>query len=596
MTLVGLTDNKDILFIQAFLILKQKGFVCNTINYIRTHSSIVPKVVKEYWATQNIHFETHTLPDEGRFSADTNYDQLEELFFIWYRDIVSEDNDLMVFLGGGNKIHASLLQKCAQLFGAKDLFHLFYLDSRGTEPKNEIEIYEAINQNKFLYFSLGAQSAWPVIKELSISKEQLGFSIRNITQRISSRTLEEINEYPFECINLLPPHAINWLAGFLSEDDKEFIQKLPKVELHCHLGGFATEGNLLNEVRKNADDSHSIGPIKNIPIDHQWPMIEYNISLDSYMKLGDNSGSYILKNTGCLKKQIKLLYEHLIEQNIKYAEIRCSPVNYENKIQNSFQVLETIQHEFENLMENSDIPTYCHVNLIIIATRSEDNTSKSINENLNQAIEYQVHNEGKECKVVGVDLAGFENIKTRAEIFESNFEPIHRAGIAVTIHAGENDQSEGIWQAVFKLSARRLGHALNLFQDQKLLTSVANRKIGVEMCPYANYQIYGFAPKNNCTIKYPLLQYLKAGIQVTVNTDNIGISAANLTDNYLLLSHMAPTITRMDVLQLIRNSLEQAFINNQHRNDLIKKFNQEIFNLIYSNIKFNDNPEFPYIM
>ena len=583
MTLLGLTYDKDLLLVQAYLLLKQRKIVIRQVKYIKTGIGFMDTSIVEFWKNENINPEISKIYSNGNVKSESDYAQLENELFLWYSSIKKTENNLYVFVGGGHTLLNLALQRCVYLFGATDSFHMLVDTPRNLEPKTIYEINSFITNNKIIYASFGSESGWPILSEIE-STPNFHKIITQVTHNISNRRSVDINEHPFECINLLPSYAIQWLSGRLSETDKDFIHKLPKIELHCHLGGFATQGNLLNEVRNAADDSHSIGPIKTIPIDHQWPMIEYNISLDSYMKLGDNSGSYILKNTGCLKKQIKLIYGHLIEQNIKYAEIRCSPFNYENKIQNSFQVLETIQHEFENLMATSDILNYCHVNLIIIATRSEDNLSKSINENLNQAIEYQVHNEGKKCQVVGVDLAGFENIKTRAEIFESNFNSIHRAGIAVTIHAGENDESEGIWQAVFKLNARRLGHALNLFQDQKLLSSVVNRKIGVEMCPYANYQIYGFAPKLNCNIKYPLLQYLKAGVQVTVNTDNIGISSANLTDNFLLLKHLDPAITRLDVLQLIRNGLEQAFINNKHKNELIKKFNQEIFNLVYSHI------------
>src|SRR5690606_37980164 len=96
------------------------------------------------------------------------------------------------------------------------------------------------------------------------------------------------------------------------------------------------------------------------------------------------------------------------------------------------------------------------------------------------------------CRVVGVDLAGFEHRDTRAALFATDFEPIHRVGLAVTVHAGDNDDAEGIWQAVFKLNARRLAHALHLIQDPDLRRAVAERHIGVEMCPYANMQNKGY--------------------------------------------------------------------------------------------------------
>lgn len=76
---------------------------------------------------------------------------------------------------------------------------------------------------------------------------------------------------------------------------------------------------------------------------------------------------------------------------------------------------------------------------------------------------------------------------------------------------------------------------------------------------------------------YPLLDYLKKGVLVTVNTDNIGISDASLSQNLQLLVKLCPTITRIEILQLIRNSLEAAFISPLLRTKLLQDFEKEVF-------------------
>jgi len=191
------------------------------------------------------------------------------------------------------------------------------------------------------------------------------------------------------------------------------------------------------------------------------------------------------------------------------------------------------------------------------------------------------------CKIVAIDLAGFESKETRASYFMQDFVGVNRCGLAVTAHAGENDDAEGIWQAVYQLHARRLGHALHLYQANDLIRSVVDRKIGVEMCPYANFQIKGFSPmvykkldvndtRENYPV-YPLLNYLRKGVLVSINTDNIGISDANLTDNFMLLTEMLPEITRLDVLKLIRNGLETAFISPEFRFNLLSIFEKQVY-------------------
>ncbi|QDQ42533.1 adenosine/AMP deaminase-like protein [Methylacidiphilum kamchatkense Kam1] len=236
------------------------------------------------------------------------------------------------------------------------------------------------------------------------------------------------------------------------------------------------------------------------------------------MKLGDANGSKLLKEPGCLEKQCQLLYEELCKDGVIYAEIRCSPNNYADPTNNrsAWVILQEIREHFQKAMDKKkkeNPEAFCQINLIIIADRKSPNLS-SLSRHLSLAITANQHFPLKwgNCAVVGVDLAGFESKKTRAELFSYDFTLIHRCGIAVTAHAGENDDAEGIWQAIFKLHARRLGHALSLNNSQDLLRTVVDRHIAIEMCPYANFQIKGFSPMEGKP-SYPGKNILKEFMQ-----------------------------------------------------------------------------------
>ena len=144
------------------------------------------------------------------------------------------------------------------------------------------------------------------------------------------------------------------------------------------------------------------------------------------------------------------------------------------------------------------------------------------------------------------------------------------------IDADDEDSSFAI-AAILALGAIALvtfpliGHALHLRDAPDLLRAVADRGIGIEMCPFANLQIKGFAPMAGRTA-YPLQEYLRAGVPVTVNTDNIGISAASLSDNLLLLPKLCPGITRLDLLGMLSNSIGVAFIPPNERVRLRERF------------------------
>ena len=586
--LLGLTDDKDFLLLQALLLLRSRGIYIDQVKYIRTFSNQLEVAIHQLFLSLNVSVETYPLHNNGRLVNEEDYLHVEEQLFEWYSEVSKDADKVYVFVGGGHKLHSLALQKCAFLLGSEDIFHMFVNVPRNEEPKTINDIQNFIAANKILYASLGKENGWPALKNLFKDNKVSYQYIKELTEKVGSRNIEDINEYPFESLSLLPAKALEWLSAPVCELDRAFINSLPKVELHCHLGGFASHGILLDQVRAAADDSCDIGPIRDLIVPADWPLPDKTVGLLDYMNLGDNTGSYILKNRGCLIKHIDLLYLAFIQENIGYAEVRCSPYNYQSKNFSGLEVLKIIKDRFDYNMDyyknKSDF--WCHVNIILIATRTDTKNTTRIEEHLKLAVDSEsLSKEKGRCKIVGVDLAGFEHPSTRASYFSHLFEPIHRKGIALTIHAGENDDSESIWDAVFRLNTRRIGHGLNLYQDQNLLKSIVNRGIGIEMCPYANYQIVGFKPMPNVTKNYPLIQYLRQGAQVTINTDNIGISNASITDNFLLASKMNPDLTRIDVLRIIRNGLEQAFIDVELKNKFIKIYNNKIFNTIFSSIQ-----------
>ncbi len=516
----------------------------------------------------------------------------QELLWKWYLKKMPEQNLPFVCLSGGIKSMSASLQKAASLFGAQSVFHVL----ADNNPKSLDEMHLALQKGEIHYIEMGYEPGWEVLRRLkdilpSLSKNQdTGNDKATISKyidqilsnvRIAASGSAQANQTPFPSLTVLPPIVQQWLQLPLSINDLNWIRSLPKVDLHCHLGGFATSGFLLEDVRQAALDFDKIDFSFVQPEIEGWPRPVRNISLETYMLLGNTNGTRLLKDRGCLIRQVELLYQSLVGDNVVYAEIRCSPNNYSDNSQNrsAWIVLQDIRSTLSNLISEakSQNKSYCHINLLVIASRKTSGDLSDISRHLSLAIT-AMQQPDNDCKVVGVDLAGFENRETRASYFEHDFKAAHRCGLAVTAHAGENDDPEGIWQAVYTLHARRLGHALNLAEAPDLMRTVIERKIGVEMCPYANYQIKGFAPMPYATTRYPLKIYLDAGVLVSVNTDNIGISGASLSENLLFLSELCPGISRMDVLTILRNSIETAFITHEFRTSLLSYLDKRIYN------------------
>lgn len=555
--------------------------------------------------------------------SEADHFRFEEVMYRWILDIGGAAPSRHICLAGGFKTMSAAMQKAAAVLGAAEVFHvladpLYPTEKLGRlrEARTAEEVDDSLARHAVRHLRLGPESGWPQLRTATAADYPLttvssplahgdstpdvctvqapDFRFRDRLRDIVTRShriaenWSALSALPFAELAAASAADLAWLHEALdptAPTDRAWLAALPKIELHCHLGGFATHGPDLAAIFASAKNPSALPLVRDCTPPADWPEPAAPYGLEPYRHLGDNNGSALLRDPGCLRAQCERLYAHLVEHHIVYAEIRCSPANYADASANRspLTVLSEVRDVFQRCMDEAHTvpgqPLRCHVNLIIIGTRHTSGDFRTaISRHLMLAVTAAEHwRTDDTCRVVGVDLAGFEDATTRAHYFREDFKAVHRCGLALTVHAGENDEAEGIWSAVLDLNARRLGHALSLRESDDLRRAVADRGIALEMCPYANLQIKGY-PLDAATTtasptgRYPLLDYLRAGLRVTINTDNIGISAASLTDNLLLAARLCPGLTRLDVLRLQRHALDAAFVSPAFRTVLLGRF------------------------
>ncbi len=303
------------------------------------------------------------------------------------------------------------------------------------------------------------------------------------------------------------------------------------------------------------------------------PAAFYAIGIDRYETLGDLQGSGLMQTEAVIRAACRILKRQVRQHHITYLELRCSPLNCTRAGLTGEQVVNILLDE---LAKNE----FCRFQLIFIASRH--GAMEKIMQHRDLAISLAKDNPVFKGHFSGFDLAGAESAKKPAELREA-FLPLMEQCVQFTIHAGEDESVENIWQAVYYLSADRIGHGLTLEKNPDLMTRFIDRKIALELCPSSNFQIVGFQdpvlgrPGNI----YPLKHYLKAGIKVTVNTDDPGISRTDLSFEYLKAARMTEKgLSQWDVLQLIRNSFRAAFAPHKVKGDCLIRAENRIMTLV----------------
>ena len=105
--------------------------------------------------------------------------------------------------------------------------------------------------------------------------------------------------------------------------------------------------------------------------------------------------------------------------------------------------------------------------------------------------------------------------------------------------------------------ARRIGHGTAIAWERDvsgLLREMRRRGIAVEICPTSEAVIQGAMGD-----KHPFLLYRRAGVPVTLNTDDEGVLRTNITMEFVRAVQWWH-LGYADLKELARNSLEYSFL------------------------------------
>jgi len=135
----------------------------------------------------------------------------------------------------------------------------------------------------------------------------------------------------------------------------------------------------------------------------------------------------------------------------------------------------------------------------------------------------------------------------------------------VALHAGElnlwlspvEPMTSRIRRSIELGHARRIGHGISVAWEHDLpglLRTMRRDGIAVEVCPTSNAVILGAEGD-----RHPFRLYRRAGVPLTINTDDEGISRSNLTMEYVRAVRSF-RLSYREVKELVRNGLEYSFL------------------------------------
>jgi adenosine deaminase len=150
---------------------------------------------------------------------------------------------------------------------------------------------------------------------------------------------------------------------------------------------------------------------------------------------------------------------------------------------------------------------------------------------------------------------------------------MQQEGLFITIHAGEWAGPSNVYEAISELNTDRIGHGVRVIEDEDTVALALERNIPFEVCVTSNVQSGVFSAVKQHAVK----KMIDAGLFVTINTDDPGISQITLSDEYQILNREFDlSIERLFFLS--NAAIQAAFLPEDQKKDLFEKFKSRFRN------------------
>jgi adenosine deaminase len=135
--------------------------------------------------------------------------------------------------------------------------------------------------------------------------------------------------------------------------------------------------------------------------------------------------------------------------------------------------------------------------------------------------------------VVGVDIAGPVVEGFRFADYRDVMEECRRAGLGVTVHAGETGGAEEVREAVEALEPGRIGHGIRSATDPRVMAMLRDRGIVLEICPSSNLSTG--VVRSIAELRSHLRNLAEHEVSFTLSTDGPEILGRYLRDEIALV-------------------------------------------------------------
>lgn len=328
---------------------------------------------------------------------------------------------------------------------------------------------------------------------------------------------------------------------------KDFINNIPKAELHLHIEGTLEPELMFKLAKKNSVELEykTMEDIKNA----------YNFTnLQSFLDIYYSGAKVLLTQ----EDFYELTYEYLKrckQDNVIHTEIFFDPQTHTARNIDFKTVILGITKALED--GKNELGISSKLIMCFLRHLSQEDAFKTLEE----AVEFKE-------KITGIGLDSSELGNPPAK-FKDVFKKAKELGFKLVAHAGEEGSYEYINDALDLLNINRIDHGVQAINSEKLMQRLKDEQIALTVCPLSNTKLKVFNDMKEHNIK-KMLDY---GLNVTVNSDDPSYFGGYMNDNFHAIANSLD-LTKEDIIKLVKNSFNSSFITKEEKENFIKKVDE----------------------
>ncbi len=323
-----------------------------------------------------------------------------------------------------------------------------------------------------------------------------------------------------------------------------FIEGIPKAELHLHIEG-TFEPDLMFEIARRNNIS-----INYKSVDELKKAYNFN-NLQEFLDIYYAGASVLIYE----QDFYDLTWAYLTkvhEQNLVHTEIFFDPQTHTDRGISFDTVIQGIHSPLEDAKEKLGISSQ----LIMCFLRHLDEVAAF--DTLEQALPYKEWIAG-----VGLDSSEMGHPPSK---FENVFSKALDEGFITVAHAGEEGPAAYVWEAINLLKISRIDHGNRSLEDDQLIKHIVEKQIPLTMCPLSNLELKVVDDLKD----HPMLQLMEAGLMVTINSDDPAYFGGYMNENYIQIA-AALNLSKKQITDLAKNSFKASFLSDVEKEKLMNQ-------------------------